>query len=69
MWKFKEYLTPYIISDNFWYDITDGGYLKPEKMLQDEKQIIMLREAINIVKSFENTLEDKNLISEDFPIL
>lgn len=54
-WKFKDGIE--INLDEFWYDLTLGGYIKPEEILQDEKQIARLNKAIEIVLSFEQSLE------------
>lgn len=43
--------------DDFWYDVSDGGYLKPEKYLKNESDIIEVRNAIAIVKKLQTTLE------------
>ncbi len=62
-WKFKEELEPQGSSDGFWYDITVGGYIKPEELLEDEDQLKKLNEAIEIVRSFERALEDNELLN------
>jgi hypothetical protein len=49
-WKFKDDLE--LIEDDFWYDLTDGGYIRPEEILTDENQIKLLKEALGIVLSF-----------------
>lgn len=58
-WKLKEGITLDDVcnindDDGFWYDITDGGYIDPEDILGDEKQIKKLKEAIKLVRSFES---------------
>lgn len=55
-WKFKEDVTM-VYTDDFWYDLTDGGYLKPEEILAVEEQAIKLREAIDLVHSFQHAVE------------
>ena len=59
-WKFKKGVEVY--TEEFWYDLTLGGYLCPEKLLIDEEQIKKLNEAIEIVSSFESAI---NEIMED----
>jgi len=54
-WKFKE--GPCWNSDEFWYDLTDGGYIKLAELLEDKNQIELLQNAITIIKSFEDALE------------
>lgn len=62
-WKLKENITLDDIcnindDDGFWYDITDGGYIDPEDILADKKQIEKLKEAIKLVRSFESLYTD-----------
>lgn len=59
-WKFKNKTDCF--NEEFWYDLTEGGYIKPEELLEDKDQIQKLNEAIEIVKSFENAI---NSLSED----
>lgn len=59
-WKVKGDVEVY--TEEFWYDITDGGYLKPEEILSDQNQIKKLREAINLVRDFERLIDS---LSED----
>jgi len=63
-WEFKEDAEQQGGSDGFWYDITDGGYIRPEELLKNEEQIKKINEAIDIVMSFEKALEDNDLILE-----
>lgn len=62
-WKLKEGITLDDIcnifeDDGFWYDIANGGYIEPEDILCDEEQIKKLKEAIELVKSFESLYTD-----------
>lgn len=51
-WKFKDNLE--LNSDcDFYYDLTMGGYIKPEELLENKDQIDKLKEAIAVVVSFE----------------
>lgn len=63
-WKFKKDVPPQGSSDGFWYDITDGGYIKPEEILDDQVQLDTVNEAIKVLKSFEMALEAEG-ITED----
>lgn len=62
-WKFKKDIKP-VSSSEFWYDITDGGYIRPEEMLADSEQNKKLQEAIDLVISFHDALEENNLLEE-----
>lgn len=63
-WKFKEDAEPQGSSSGFWYDIIDGGYIKPEELLADKEQLDRLKEALEIVGSFEEAMEDNELVNE-----
>ena len=54
-----------IYSEDFWYDLTDGGYIKPEELLRDPDTILAVKEAIAIINKFETILRANNLIEED----
>ena len=61
-WKFKIDSSPQG-RDNFWYDV-NNNYLNPEELLEDPNQLEELMNALKIVKSFENALEENGLIEE-----
>jgi len=62
-WIFKDDAQP-IETTDFWYDLTDGGYIKPDKLLEDEVQVAKLNEAIDIVESFRKAMEENELLEE-----
>jgi hypothetical protein len=47
----------------FWYDLTSGGYLKLEEILEDKEDIRRVKEAIEIICDFEQSCEEQ---IEDF---
>ena len=51
-------------SNDFWYDITDGGYVRPEEVLADPEQVTQIRGAIALLRSFETALESNGLLNE-----
>lgn len=61
-WKLKKYINPLTITDDFWYSITDGGYIKPENYLSDEDQINKIKEAVRMLECFRDALEDRDLL-------
>jgi len=63
-WRFKENAEPQGSSDGFWYDLTSGGYIRPAEVLKDEKQVEQINDAIKLLQSFEQALEDNNLLNE-----
>lgn len=50
----KEKINGIIDNEGFWYALTQGGYLKPEDVLDNETDIIKVNEAINILTEFED---------------
>lgn len=43
-------------SEDVYYDLTDGGYLKPEDFLKNEKDIVEVLKALEIVEKFVNSV-------------
>ena len=43
---------------DFWYDITDGGYIKPEELLDNKKDAEEVIKAVEILKEFQFAYED-----------
>ena len=64
VWKFKKDATPQGSSDGFWYDLTAGGKIKLEKLLADEQQLKIAKDAIRIAASLEEALEEAELLNE-----
>lgn len=44
---------------DFWYDLFDGGYLKPEEICADKKDAEKVLEAIAIIEEFRNSCEEQ----------
>ena len=57
-WKFNK--NAEICIDDFWYDLAWGGYIKPAKVLTDEKQVEQLEATIELVRSFEGAIYERN---------
>ena len=57
-WNFKEGVE--VFTEEFWYDLTDGGYIEPENVLADEEQIAKLQAAIDLVRSFERAIDARS---------
>jgi len=49
----KEQIAATIDNEDFWYALTDGGYLKPEEILLDKKDILEVNAAIIVLKEFQ----------------
>ena len=43
----------------FWYDLTDGGYINPEEILEDPQDVKRVNEAIKTIKEFRDSCEDQ----------
>jgi len=51
--KIKEGLE--ISTQDFWYDLSAGGYLKPEEMLENQEDIKRVKEAVKTIEEFEKS--------------
>lgn len=61
--NFKEVEEP-VRSDDPWYDLTDGGYIRPEELLIDEEQIKKVQESVDILSAFLQQAYEKGVIEE-----
>jgi hypothetical protein len=59
--KIKQNLETY--TNDFWYDLFDGGYLKPEEVLEDDVDINAVSNAVKVLKAFRSACEEQ---IEDF---
>ena len=50
--KFKKDIDSIALTDDFFYMISDGGWCKPEKFLEEE-DAKKVREAITIIQQYE----------------
>jgi hypothetical protein len=48
-----------ISTADFWYDITDGGYLKPEEICELPEDAKRIRAALAILEDFRDSCEKK----------
>ena len=58
--KFKK--SAKIVTDDFYYDLTDGGYIKPEKLLENKSDADKVLEAIKVLEDFKRSAEDQDVI-------
>jgi hypothetical protein len=63
-WKFKNAAKPQGSSNGFWYDITEGGYIKPEDVLENAAQVKAVKDAIALLIDFENAIINNDLLVE-----
>jgi len=50
-------------SSDFWYDLTDGGYLKPTEICEKPEDAKRVLDAIAVLKDFKKSCEEQ---IEDF---
>ena len=43
-----------ICTTDFWYDLTDGGYIKPEEILKNSEDVMAVDNAIAVLRKFKN---------------
>lgn len=48
-----------ISTDDFWYDLTAGGYLDPDEICADQDDATKVKKAIKIIEDFENSCEQQ----------
>ena len=61
-WKFKDNAEPQGTSDDFWYNLTLGGYINPARVLSNKEQLDKLVDAIETVTSFEIAMDQAGLM-------
>lgn len=61
--EFKKIKIP-IQSSDLYYDLFDGGYINPSKLLADSKDLTNVEKAIKTVKKFLDEAESKGLIEQ-----
>jgi hypothetical protein len=47
------------IKNDFWYDLTDGGYLNPDEICVDKKDAERIKNAISVLKEFYDSCEEQ----------
>jgi hypothetical protein len=52
-------------SDDFYYNLFDGGYLDPEELLDNTEDAVRVREAMRVISEYSDLLSDIDLGEED----
>jgi len=52
-----------ISTDDFWYDLTLGGYIKPKNYLNEESAE-KVKTAIKVIQEFQDLLEENGLLED-----
>ena len=53
-----------IETSDFWYDLTDGGYIKPKFLLENLDDILAVEKAKNLLIEFRNQAKSQGVIEE-----
>ena len=48
--------------DDFWYDLFEGGYIKPKDFVYYPGALAVIEEAIAVLKSFKDDVYRKELV-------
>lgn len=48
-----------VCCSDFWYDLTSGGYLKPEQICEHEADAQMVLAAIVVLQDFEDSCDEQ----------
>ena len=48
-----------ISTDDFWYDLTDGGYLKPEEICANPDDAYAINQASGLLQRFQEACEEQ----------
>jgi len=48
-----------IYTQDFWYDLTAGGYLKPEKICADKQDAKRVNDALAVLCDFKSSCENQ----------
>ena len=61
--KFKADVEPTATCD-FWYDLFEGGYLKPARFLEDPEEAKRIEEARKLLMEYKCELMDSGLVED-----
>lgn len=51
-----------IFTSDFWYDLIDGGYISPEKVLDNDEDIDKINNAIETLLEFKSEAESEGVL-------
>jgi hypothetical protein len=49
-----------ICIEDFWYDLIEGGYIKPQEILEDSKDAVIVNRAVAVLKEFQKAITDSD---------
>jgi hypothetical protein len=53
-----------VTTSDFWYDLFEGGYIKPHKLLIDKSEADKVEEARKLLKQFKNSAYDQDVVTD-----
>jgi len=48
-----------VSTGEFWYDLTDGGYLNPKEICENYEDALEVLKAIKIIENFRDSCEEQ----------
>jgi hypothetical protein len=51
-----------IETSDFYYDLFDGGYIKPDKLLKSKSDVERVKDAIKTIEDFKDSAESNDVI-------
>lgn len=51
-------------SNGFWYDLTAGGYIRPEEVLADQVRAAELNAAVKLLRDWEQELIADEILNQ-----
>ena len=48
-----------ISTGEFWYDLIDGGYLKPDEICESPEDAKKVKQAVEVIKDFKTSCEEQ----------
>ena len=54
----------HVTTDDFFYDLFLGGYIKPEEILVNEDDIVRVNDAINVIQEFYDDADEAEILEE-----
>jgi len=48
-----------ITTDDFWYDLIEGGYISPDEICENEEDSNRVKDAVAVLEEFKMACEDQ----------
>jgi flagellar motility protein MotE (MotC chaperone) len=53
-----------VTTSDFWYDLFDGGYIKPHKLLEDKSEADKVEEAMKTLEKFKESAYEQDVVTD-----